>query len=166
MDMPDVPRRVGAFFGVLLLAATPLAEAAVGRTQGIASVSDGGEAQYSIPLALPPGTNGMTPALSLDYRHRSQGGLLGVGWSIGGLSQITRCPRTVAQDGIAARPQYSVADRFCLDGQRLVLVSGSVAEGSSPLLSVSAAAAFDPSRALGFGARLSPATVLRHVFRS
>ncbi len=47
--------------------------------------------------------------------------LLGIGWSIGGLSQIARCTRTVAQDGVAARPEMTANDRFCLDGQRLVV---------------------------------------------
>ena len=107
----------------------PIAEAAIGRTPGIASVSPDGEAQYTIPIALPPGTNGMTPVLSLEYRHRTKGGLLGVGWSIGGLSQITRC----ATDDSAGRCGGPAAtalshDRFCLDGQRLVIVSHVVYE--------------------------------------
>ena len=68
----------------------------------------------------------MTPALSLEYRHRAQGGLPGIGWSIGGLSQIARCPRNVAQDGVASPVTYTSADRFCLDGQRLVVTNGVV----------------------------------------
>ena len=113
---------------VALLACTT-AQAAIGRTPGTASVSAEGEASYSIPITLPAGTNGMTPILSLEYRHRSRGGLLGVGWSIGGLSQITRCARTMAQDGVAAAPMRSTEDRFCLDGQRLVVV-GQAAYGA------------------------------------
>ncbi|HEY7739291.1 MAG TPA: FG-GAP-like repeat-containing protein, partial [Steroidobacteraceae bacterium] len=77
-----------------------------------------------MPITLPPGTNGLTPGLSLEYRHRSRGGLLGIGWSIGGLSQIARCPRTIAQDGVNAALSASPEDRLCLDGQRLVLVNG------------------------------------------
>ncbi len=128
MDLPACPRQTGALvaaFAVLVQFAS-VAGAGVGRTPGFASVSEDGEAQYSIPIALPAGTNGMTPVLSLDYRHRTRGGLLGVGWSIGGLSQIARCARTVAQDGIAAAPRRNVGDRFCLDGQRLVIASSSV----------------------------------------
>jgi hypothetical protein len=71
----------------------------------------------------------MTPLLSLEYRHRTQSGLLGVGWSINGLSQIARCPRTIVQDGILSPVTQTAADRFCLDGQRLVVTNG-VAYGS------------------------------------
>ena len=125
MELPATPRwnrAITAFTAMLL--ATPAANAAIGRTPGFASVSDDGEAAYSIPLDLPPGTNGLTPTLSLDYRHRARGGLLGVGWYVGGLSQITRCAKTFAQDGVAAPASRSPDTRFCLDGQRLVVVSG------------------------------------------
>ncbi|HEX9706103.1 MAG TPA: RHS repeat-associated core domain-containing protein [Steroidobacteraceae bacterium] len=98
-----------------------MAEAGVGRSPGFGSVSQEGEAEYTIPIVLPAGTNGMTPALSFEYRHHAQGGLLGIGWSLGGLSQISRCARTIAQDGVAAPPGMTTADRFCLDGQRLVI---------------------------------------------
>ena len=37
---------------------------------------------------------------------------------------MSRCPRTLAQDGAPAPVQYSTQDRFCLDGQRLVVVNG------------------------------------------
>ena len=125
MELPVTPRRNCAIAALAaMLLATSAADAAVGRTPGFASVSDDGEAVYSIPLDLPPGTNGLTPTLSLDYRHRARGGLLGVGWSVGGLSQITRCAKTIAQDGVAAPASRSPDTRFCLDGQRLVVVSG------------------------------------------
>lgn len=124
MDLPVSRRLQGAIlFTIILLTATH-ASANVGRTPGVAAVTHEGEASYSIPLALPPGTNGMTPVLSLEYRHRTQNGLLGVGWSLGGLSQIARCPRTLVQDGIATPLTMTAADRFCLDGQRLVVSNG------------------------------------------
>ena len=128
MELPATPRRLGALLETLVLLVALRAEAAVGRTPGVPSVSEDGQAHYSIPISLPPGTNGLTPTLSIDYGHRTRGGLLGVGWSIGGLSEITRCARTVAQDGVAAAPIRSIADRFCLDGQRLVIVNGAVYE--------------------------------------
>ncbi|MGD9883798.1 MAG: RHS repeat-associated core domain-containing protein, partial [Reyranella sp.] len=130
MDLPDNRRRIGALLATLMLLTTRHADAAIGRTPGAASVSPDGEAVYTIPLVLPPGTNGMTPALSLEYRHRAQGGLPGIGWSIGGLSQIARCPRNIAQDGVAAPVTQTAADRFCLDGQRLVVTNG-VAYGAA-----------------------------------
>ena len=123
MELPLTLHRYGAIYGLFLLATSFGAAAAIGRTPGAVSVSQDGEAQYAIPIALPAGTNGMTPTLSLEYGHRTQGGLLGVGWSIGGLSQISRCGQTIAQDGVAARPDGTGNDRFCLDGQRLVIVN-------------------------------------------
>ncbi|HYE86060.1 MAG TPA: FG-GAP-like repeat-containing protein, partial [Vicinamibacterales bacterium] len=52
-------------------------------------------------------------------------GLPGMGWSLGGLSAIHRCPKTIAQDGTKGGINYTATDRFCLDGQRLVLVAPS-----------------------------------------
>ena len=106
------------------LAETGTGAAAFGRTAGYPSVLPTGEAAYSIPLAVPPGTNGLTPQLSLEYRHRAAGGWLGAGWSLGGMSAIARCPRTVAQDGTAGPVRLASTDRFCLDGRRLVVVDG------------------------------------------
>ncbi len=128
MDVPVKRRRIGVIPGFMFLLAASVAGAGIGRTPGFASVSPEGEAQYTIPIDLPPGTHGMTPELSLQYRHRTRGSLLGVGWFIGGLSEITRCVRTVAQDGVAAAPQRTIADRFCLDGQRLVIANHVVYE--------------------------------------
>lgn len=66
----------------------------------------------------------MQPSLSLQYNSQGGNGLLGMGWSLGGLSAIHRCPRTVAQDGVLGGVNYDANDRFCLDGQRLIAVIG------------------------------------------
>lgn len=123
MDLPPT-WRMRCALALLTTCVAASATAAVGRIPGFASVTADGEAAYTIPLALPPGTNGMTPALALEYRHRTENGLLGIGWSINGLSQIARCPRTLVQDGILSRVTQTSADRFCLDGQRLVVTNG------------------------------------------
>ena len=65
-----------------------------------------------------------TNMAALVYASRSGSGPAGVGWSIAGLSTIARCNRTWAQDGAAAGVTNSLADRYCLDGQQLKLVSG------------------------------------------
>ena len=87
-------------------------------------VSPNGAANFSIPIDVPPGIAGMTPAISLKYSSQGRNGLLGVGWSLGGLSAIYRCGRTLIQDGINSDVTYTANDRFCMDGQRLVVVSG------------------------------------------
>ena len=108
----------------MLIAASAQAQTAVGRTDGEASVAATGSARYSIPLSLPPGTNGLAPALAITYDSRSGNGLLGVGFRLAGLSRIHRCARTFAQDGAVGAVALDVSDRFCLDGQRLRLTAG------------------------------------------
>src|SRR6266700_1518309 len=89
------------------------------------AVGPTGAATYKIPIALPPGTAGMVPSLSLDYSSQGSNGLLGVGWSLAGLPSIGRCPRTITQDGAGGGINYDANDRFCMDGERLVAISGS-----------------------------------------
>lgn len=96
-----------------------------GSLPGAVEVTPGGESTYSVPIPVPPGTNGIAPKLSLDYRSRSREGMLGFGWSIGGTSAIERCAKTVAQDATARPVQLDASDPFCIDGSRLILVSGS-----------------------------------------
>jgi RHS repeat-associated protein len=98
--------------------------AAVGRTRGSFSVSPTGAAQYVIPLWSPGGIVGLQPALALTYSSLAGDGPYGVGWDLAGLSTITRCPKTVAQDGLAANVFLTSADLFCLDGNKLRTFSG------------------------------------------
>ena len=95
------------------------ADAAVGRTPGEVAVTANGAGVYRIPLSLPPGTNGLAPELELVYDHTSGNGLLGMAWHVTGLSAITRCPKTVAQDTAISALNLTTADRFCFNGNRL-----------------------------------------------
>jgi len=96
----------------------------VGSVPGEFNVSSTGAAEYSIPIELPPGTAGVQPQLSINYNSQGGNGLLGIGWSIGGLSVIHRCPTTLAKDGFIDGIDFDSNDRFCLDGQPLVAVNG------------------------------------------
>lgn len=98
---------------------------AAGRTPGSFAVTQSGAVSYRIPLWTPPGVGDVGLDLALVYNSRGGNGTLGVGWSLSGLSTITRCNRTVAQDGAAGGVTLTLADRFCLDGRQLKLVSGS-----------------------------------------
>src|SRR5262245_52242584 len=100
------------------------AQSVAGSTPGSFRVTESGAAEYRIPIQVPPGIAGMEPRLALVYNSQGGNGLLGVGWNLEGLSSITRCARTVAQDGVRGRINYDADDRFCLDGQRLVAVHG------------------------------------------
>ncbi|CAN7239035.1 FG-GAP-like repeat-containing protein [Polaromonas sp. LjRoot131] len=95
-----------------------------GHTPGQFSVNESGAATYRIPVQVPPGVAGMEPKLELAYNSQAANGLLGMGWSLGGLSAISRCPRTMAQDGVRGAVNFDMNDRYCMDGQRLILVSG------------------------------------------
>ncbi len=108
------------------VAVTPpnLTGAVAGSLSGSASVTPGGASHYTIPLVVPPGTAGLAPTVSLDYSSEAGMSLLGNGWSIGGLSAITRCGKTIVQDGVRTVVNLTAQDQFCLDGQRLLLVSG------------------------------------------
>ena len=95
-----------------------------GATPGQFAVSQGGAATYRIPIQVPPGVAGMEPRLELVYNSQSGNGLMGMGWGLAGLSAINRCPRTLASDGVRGGVNLDTNDRFCLDGQRLILTSG------------------------------------------
>jgi RHS repeat-associated protein len=95
--------------------------------QGEFNVDQNGSAVYSIPLQVPPGTGGIAPSLSLLYHSTVSDGIMGVGWSLQGLSAIHRTPQTPAQDSVAIKQplRFNGEDRFTLDGQRLMVVKGS-----------------------------------------
>ncbi|MCX7054479.1 MAG: FG-GAP-like repeat-containing protein, partial [Proteobacteria bacterium] len=114
-----------ACLGWSMFAFSGTAQAAVGRTAGAFEVNGGGEAVYSIPFAAPPGVRGLTPQLALVYSHRSGQTIAGAGWGIAGVSAITRCASTVVQDQVARNVRNDSLDRFCLNGNKLRLISGS-----------------------------------------
>ncbi|MBX3660723.1 MAG: VCBS repeat-containing protein [Ramlibacter sp.] len=89
---------------------------------GALSAGPSGAAGYSLPIQVPPGLAGMEPKLELAYSSQSGNGLLGVGWSLSGLSTISRCPKVKVVDGEQLAVTLTSADRFCLDGQRLQVV--------------------------------------------
>jgi RHS repeat-associated protein len=117
--------------------------AAVGRIAATLDVSDNGTIGYRIPLVVPPGRRGMQPALALVYSSGAGDGIMGIGWNIAGFSEVSRCPRVPARNGvrrqiafvdpepgagrggrIGGRPRAEDPDEYCLDGEWLMLVSG------------------------------------------
>lgn len=87
-------------------------------------VNELGAATFSLPIAVPPGTAGLAPKVAITYNSRDGSGLVGLGAGVSATSVITRCSRTVSQDGVQGSLNYDGDDRFCLDGQRLFAVSG------------------------------------------
>ncbi len=95
----------------------------VGTLPGALTVDHDGTARYTIPIWVPPGRAGMEPKLALSYSSRSGNGLLGVGWSLAGLSEIRLCPKTVMEDNATRSIRFDGADPYCLDGARLVEIA-------------------------------------------
>jgi|GEM_PF-1527668 len=88
------------------------------------SVDKNGGASFAFELKVPPGTNSLAPELGIAYNSGGGDDLLGMGWALSGLSSITRAGQTLAQDGRHGAVSYDLDDRFALDGQRLMAVSG------------------------------------------
>jgi hypothetical protein len=101
------------------------------------NVGSGGQASYGVPLSVPPGVAGMAPNLALSYADGGINGPVGVGWSVQGISAVTRCPSSKLVDGEIVnsvkaltgnnRPtvRFDGYDRLCLDGQRLIATNAS-----------------------------------------
>lgn len=87
-------------------------------------VNEAGAATYTVPLALPAGTAGVTPELALSYSSQAGVGNMGLGWSLSAGGSISRCRQTLQVDGQTLPIQFNNSDRFCLDGQRLLLTTG------------------------------------------
>lgn len=105
--------------------------APVGAVAGQFRVNESGAATYSVAIAAPDGVAGVTPKIAIGYSSQSGNGLLGKGWGLSGLSAITRCRQTLSQDGKAMPISWGSDDRFCLDGQRLMLESGTYGRAES-----------------------------------
>jgi len=96
----------------------------VGDTKITTSVSASGASQFSVPIVVPPATSNMAPKLSITYSSTKANGYMGQGASISGLSNVSRCRATELLDGYKSNVNFDVNDRFCLDGQRLIAVTG------------------------------------------
>lgn len=106
------------------LNATENLNSGIGETLGTLSVSLSGAANYDIPIAVPPGINGVAPKISLSYSSHSGNGIAGYGWDVKGVSVISRIAATKYHDNIIDGVDFDAYDRFALNGKRLILKSG------------------------------------------
>ena len=97
----------------------------VGTIDVNATVSESGGAVVTIPIDVPAGINGMQPNLALVYNSQGGMGTCGWGWNLSGLSSITRTGSTPYYDNSIQGIQFDNTDNLRLDGQRLLLESGS-----------------------------------------
>jgi RHS repeat-associated protein len=102
-----------------------------GSTAGSFSVTPSGGAEYRIALEVPPGTNALAPQLSLVYESGGGNGAAGVGFTLEGLSVITRTGMQYLVDGRKGGVSYDANDRFAIDGARLIGISGTYGSAGS-----------------------------------
>lgn len=99
-------------------------EVLVGSIDVNSMVSESGGAVVSIPIEVPAGVGGMQPNLSLVYNSQGGYGVAGWGWSLSGLSSITRTGSDQYHDSQIKGITFTNTDNLLLDGNRLMKVSG------------------------------------------
>jgi hypothetical protein len=105
-----------------------------GIQPGIALTYDsqqGGGLGYSCSLPSSAHSARMSRAFTPIPGGSCSGGPLGVGWALSGLSSISRCNLTLAQDGASSTVALATSDGLCLDGQRLRLTAGTYGTAGS-----------------------------------
>ena len=101
----------------------------VGSTAGSYNVNQCGGLGYTIPITLPPGTNGIKPSLSISYNSFGSNNLVGYGWGISGVSSIDRNKMDFYHN-VANNQQYQTplnftsSDLLTLDGNALTMLTG------------------------------------------
>ena len=93
---------------------------AVGQIDLSSGISSTGAKTYTVPIATYPGIRTLHPGLALTYNSQQGNGLIGVGWSLAGLSNIYRTSHTVHYDGDVEQIGMNRSDAFMLDGLRLL----------------------------------------------
>lgn len=86
---------------------------------GVPSVSPSGAFIYSIPISLPPGINGILPSLNVSYNSQNGNGVLGMGWTVSGMSMIARTNKDLTHHSIV-KPINFGGDIYALDGAKLI----------------------------------------------
>lgn len=104
----------------------PADQGSPGATLSSYSVAPNGDFIYEIPITVTPGTNNMTPQIGISYHSSALDGIMGMGFNLTGLSSITRGPATHLHDNELRDPvDFDDNDRLLMDGERLVIHSGS-----------------------------------------
>lgn len=95
----------------------------VGSPKGAFSVNGSGSAIYKISIEAPNGGS-LSPSIGVSYNSQSGNGLAGFGFNVTGLSCITRGCRDLYHDRQITGLSYGIGDALFLDGQRLILKTG------------------------------------------
>lgn len=93
-------------------------------TKGNIEVSGAGQLQFTLPIALPPGIKSIAPQVNLMYTSSSGNGIAGYGWTLSGITSISRIGKNIEKDGELKGVQVDYSDYYSFNGQRLILKSG------------------------------------------
>jgi RHS repeat-associated protein len=102
-----------------------------GYQTGIPSVSPTGASVYEVPIFTPQGTGGMIPQLSLVYNSQTGNSILGPGFTLSGMSIISRINLPYYARNESPELLGNLDKQFALDGNRLVLISGNHAQNGA-----------------------------------
>lgn len=95
-----------------------------GTLKGDFQISPSGGMQYDIPIEIPDGPAGFKPDMGISYDSRHGDGIVGHGFSLRGLSVISRMVSQYQNDGAIKDITLDSSDCLALDGNRLVLRDG------------------------------------------
>ncbi|TRX37024.1 RHS repeat-associated core domain-containing protein [Flavobacterium restrictum] len=93
-------------------------------TKGELQISNSGSAVYNLPIAMPPSIKNVAPIINLTYSSGVRGGIAGQGWNINSISTISRMATRRDIDGFVDGVDFDADDKLALDGQRLLLKTG------------------------------------------
>lgn len=90
-------------------------------TQGKLDISNSGQANFTLPIALPPSISSVGPTINVTYSSGQNGGIGGQGWNISGVSYISRIATRQDIDGFKDGVDFDDNDKLALEGQRLLV---------------------------------------------
>ena len=93
-------------------------------TQGKLDISSSGQATFVLPIAMPPSIKDVGPVINLVYSSGQINGIAGQGWNISSISNISRVATRQDIDGYKDGVDFDNNDKLALDGQRLLLKTG------------------------------------------
>lgn len=93
---------------------------AVGQIEIHSDMTPTGARTYTIPIKGYQIEGMPYPQIALYYNSQAGNGPIGMGWSLSGISQITRSSRNIYYDNMTAGVKMTNDDSFYLDGVRLI----------------------------------------------
>ena len=114
----------------LTINTTSFTQTISGHTEIDIGAGENGESKIIIPIVSSGGTI-ISPQLEISYSSQGNDGILGQGFALSGVYAITRVSATKSQDGFVDDIDFDNNDRFALNGERLMVVSGSYGDNNA-----------------------------------